>query len=157
MLARGAPDFWAQGRTCHARRALLFSPWGPACFGRRGGAGEEEGEEKETGSRGKRSSFGDSVSGDEGNQDGSWVALKVLTKAQLKQDGPLAIFQLRREVEIQSRVSQCHPNIVRMLGYFHDKSCAYVISLPFPFAPPDLFVVFRVLTYGCAYLLFVPY
>ncbi|XP_069113488.1 aurora kinase C-like [Argopecten irradians] len=51
------------------------------------------------------------------------VALKVLFKSQLQKAG--VEHQLRREVEIQSHLR--HPNILRMFGYFHDKTRVYLI------------------------------
>ena len=52
------------------------------------------------------------------------MALKVLFKSQLKTDD-LGVHNLRREVEIQTRLR--HPNIVRLLGYFHDASKVYLL------------------------------
>lgn len=54
---------------------------------------------------------------------GKQVAIKVLDKAALKRAD--CVVQLRREVEVQSRLR--HPNIVRILDYFHDKARAYVV------------------------------
>ncbi|GAB1602060.1 aurora kinase B [Argonauta hians] len=51
------------------------------------------------------------------------VALKVLFKSQLQEAG--VEHQLRREIEIQSHLR--HPNILRLYGYFHDKSRVYLI------------------------------
>ncbi|XP_033754930.1 serine/threonine-protein kinase Aurora-2-like [Pecten maximus] len=51
------------------------------------------------------------------------VALKVLFKSQLQKAG--VEHQLRREIEIQSHLR--HPNILRLFGYFHDKSRVYLI------------------------------
>ncbi|XP_029647511.1 aurora kinase C [Octopus sinensis] len=51
------------------------------------------------------------------------VALKVLFKSQLQSAG--VEHQLRREIEIQSHLR--HPNILRLYGYFHDKSRVYLI------------------------------
>lgn len=51
------------------------------------------------------------------------VALKVLFKSQLQKAG--VEHQLRREIEIQSHLR--HPNILRLYGYFHDKSRVYLI------------------------------
>ncbi|CAM9611933.1 unnamed protein product [Chrysoparadoxa australica] len=51
------------------------------------------------------------------------VALKVLTKKQLVK-GKVEQ-QLRREIEIQSRMK--HPNILRMYGYFYDDRRIYLI------------------------------
>ncbi|GFQ82692.1 hypothetical protein TNCT_718601 [Trichonephila clavata] len=51
------------------------------------------------------------------------VALKVLFKSQLKQNG--VEHQLRREVEIQSHLR--HPNILRLYGYFYDESRVYLV------------------------------
>ncbi|XP_041375471.1 aurora kinase A-A-like isoform X3 [Gigantopelta aegis] len=51
------------------------------------------------------------------------VALKVLFKSQLQQTG--VEHQLRREIEIQSHLR--HPNILRLFGYFHDKTRVYLI------------------------------
>lgn len=47
---------------------------------------------------------------------GKPIALKVLFKQSIVQYG--VVQQLRREVEIQSRLN--HPNILRLVGYFHD-------------------------------------
>jgi len=54
---------------------------------------------------------------------GAIVALKVLHKAALLASE--TSHTLRREVEIQSRLS--HPNIVAMFGYFHDAKNAYLL------------------------------
>ncbi|XP_064488645.1 aurora kinase C-like isoform X2 [Ornithodoros turicata] len=51
------------------------------------------------------------------------VALKVLFKAQLQVYG--VEHQLRREIEIQSHLR--HPHILRLYGYFHDKTKVYLI------------------------------
>eukprot|EP00871_Galdieria_phlegrea_P000432 jgi/Galph1/138/GphlegSOOS_G4872.1 len=51
------------------------------------------------------------------------VALKVLFKNQLAAAG--VEYQLRREIEIQSHLR--HPNILRLFGYFYDKSRVYLI------------------------------
>ncbi|CAM6054097.1 unnamed protein product, partial [Sphagnum tenellum] len=51
------------------------------------------------------------------------VALKVLFKNQLQQSQ--VEHQLRREIEIQSRLR--HPNILRLYGYFYDKTRVYLI------------------------------
>ncbi|GFT44770.1 hypothetical protein NPIL_174911 [Nephila pilipes] len=51
------------------------------------------------------------------------VALKVLFKSQLKQNG--VEHQLRREIEIQSHLR--HPNILRLYGYFYDESRVYLV------------------------------
>ncbi|KAK3085302.1 hypothetical protein FSP39_001294 [Pinctada imbricata] len=51
------------------------------------------------------------------------IALKVLFKSQLQKSG--VEHQLRREIEIQSHLR--HPNILRLYGYFHDKSRVYLI------------------------------
>ncbi|XP_060066435.1 uncharacterized protein LOC132546735 [Ylistrum balloti] len=51
------------------------------------------------------------------------VALKVLFKSQLQKAG--VEHQLRREVEIQSHLR--HPHILRLFGYFHDKTRVYLI------------------------------
>ena len=53
------------------------------------------------------------------------VALKVLFKSSIVKGGKLAIFQLRREVEIQSRMT--HQNICRLFGFFVDESHAYLV------------------------------
>ena len=68
------------------------------------------------------------------------VALKVLFKAQLQKAG--VEHQLRREIEIQSHLRCCdstvlctthcmrayrHANILRLYGYFYDKSRIYLI------------------------------
>eukprot|EP00873_Tetraselmis_striata_P007396 jgi/Tetstr1/427660/TSEL_017785.t1 len=51
------------------------------------------------------------------------VALKVLFKSQLQTAN--VEHQLRREIEIQSHLR--HPNILRMYGYFYDKTRVYLI------------------------------
>lgn len=51
------------------------------------------------------------------------VALKVLFKSQLQKSG--VEHQLRREIEIQSHLR--HNNILRLFGYFHDKTRVYLI------------------------------
>jgi len=51
------------------------------------------------------------------------VALKVLFKKAL-QDAD-CVLQLRREVEVQSRLS--HPHILRLFGTFHDKNKVYLV------------------------------
>ena len=51
------------------------------------------------------------------------VAIKVLFKAQLQKAG--VEHQLRREIEIQSHLR--HPNILRLYGYFFDKTRIYLI------------------------------
>lgn len=51
------------------------------------------------------------------------VALKVLFKSQLQKSG--VEHQLRREIEIQSHLR--HDHILRLFGYFHDKSRVYLI------------------------------
>ena len=51
------------------------------------------------------------------------VALKCLSKSLLQKAN--AVEQLRREVEIHSRLS--HPNILPFLGYFQDASRVYVV------------------------------
>lgn len=51
------------------------------------------------------------------------VALKVLFKNQL--EASQVEHQLRREVEIQSHLR--HPNILRLFGYFYDKSRVYLV------------------------------
>ncbi|KAL5021068.1 hypothetical protein ScPMuIL_000223 [Solemya velum] len=51
------------------------------------------------------------------------VALKVLFKSQLQKAG--VEHQLRREIEIQSHLR--HPHILRLFGYFHDKTRVYLI------------------------------
>ncbi|KAL3860234.1 hypothetical protein ACJMK2_010388 [Sinanodonta woodiana] len=51
------------------------------------------------------------------------VALKVLFKSQLQKAG--VEHQLRREIEIQSHLR--HSNILRLFGYFHDKTRVYLI------------------------------
>lgn len=80
------------------------------------------------------------------------VALKVLQRAQLLRDN--IQHQLRREVEVQSRLksvcctfeitlsSDCrHPNILRLYGYFYDRSRLYLIL---EFAPQgELFKVLK--------------
>lgn len=51
------------------------------------------------------------------------VALKVMFKAQIKTNH--IEHQVRREIEIQSHLR--HKNILRLYGYFHDKSRVYII------------------------------
>lgn len=51
------------------------------------------------------------------------VALKVMLKADLQANN--AETQLRREIEIQSRLR--HSNILRLYGYFHDSKYVYLI------------------------------
>ncbi|KAL6194255.1 hypothetical protein ACLB2K_035339 [Fragaria x ananassa] len=51
------------------------------------------------------------------------VALKVLFKNLLQQSQ--VEHQLRPEVEIQSHL--CHPNILRLYGYFYDQRGVYLI------------------------------
>ncbi|XP_067652460.1 aurora kinase A-like [Haliotis asinina] len=51
------------------------------------------------------------------------VALKVLFKSQLQK--AQVEHQLRREIEIQSHLR--HPHILRLYGYFHDKTRVYLI------------------------------
>ncbi|CAI9584122.1 unnamed protein product, partial [Staurois parvus] len=51
------------------------------------------------------------------------LALKVLFKSQLEKEG--VEHQLRREIEIQSHLR--HPNILRMLNYFHDRKRIYLM------------------------------
>ncbi|CAI5735285.1 unnamed protein product [Peronospora destructor] len=51
------------------------------------------------------------------------VALKVLFKSPLVHNGDAS--NLKREVEIQMRL--CHPNVLRMHGYFYDDSCVYLV------------------------------
>lgn len=51
------------------------------------------------------------------------VALKVLFKSQLQSAG--VEHQLRREIEIQSHLR--HPHVLRLYGYFHDKTRVYLI------------------------------
>ena len=51
------------------------------------------------------------------------VALKVLFKKPLKEAG--CVHQLRREVEVQSRLQ--HPNILRLFGTFHDATKVYLV------------------------------
>lgn len=54
------------------------------------------------------------------------VALKVLHKGCLLRGAPeTQLLQLRREVEIQSRL--CHPGVLRLWGYFHDEAHAYIL------------------------------
>jgi len=50
-------------------------------------------------------------------------ALKVMFKVELQEAG--VEHQLRREIEIQSHLR--HPNILRLYGYFYDKSRVYLI------------------------------
>jgi serine/threonine protein kinase len=54
---------------------------------------------------------------------GRQIALKVMFKNSILQHN--ALQQLRREVEIQSRLR--HPNILRLFGYFHDANKVYLI------------------------------
>ncbi|GJD10077.1 Aurora kinase A-A [Galdieria sulphuraria] len=51
------------------------------------------------------------------------VALKILFKSQLVKAG--VEHQLRREIEIQSHLR--HPNILKLYGYFYDKSRVFLI------------------------------
>ncbi|KAJ7374778.1 hypothetical protein OS493_005128 [Desmophyllum pertusum] len=51
------------------------------------------------------------------------VALKVLFKSQLEKNN--VEHQLRREIEIQSHLR--HPHILRLFGYFYDKTRVYLI------------------------------
>ena len=51
------------------------------------------------------------------------VALKVLFKSQLSKAG--VEHQLRREIEIQAHLR--HSNILRMYGYFYDKTRVYIV------------------------------
>ena len=53
------------------------------------------------------------------------VALKVMPKKQIISGGSAALLQLRREVQIHSRLQ--HPNICSLLGYMHDVKHAYII------------------------------
>jgi len=57
-------------------------------------------------------------------QSNANVALKVLFKSSIIKGGPLALFHLRREVEIQSRL--IHPNVCRLFGFFVDDIHAYL-------------------------------
>ncbi|KAI9470883.1 MAG: kinase-like domain-containing protein [Benjaminiella poitrasii] len=56
-------------------------------------------------------------------ESGFIVALKVLYKSELAKTGIEK--QLRREVEIQGHLK--HPNILRLYGYFHDKTRVFLI------------------------------
>ncbi|KAI9014426.1 kinase-like domain-containing protein [Phycomyces nitens] len=56
-------------------------------------------------------------------QSGYIIALKVLYKKELAKNGVEK--QLQREVEIQSTLR--HPNILRLYGYFHDETRAFLI------------------------------
>ncbi|OAD69335.1 Serine/threonine-protein kinase ark1 [Phycomyces blakesleeanus NRRL 1555(-)] len=56
-------------------------------------------------------------------RSGYIVALKVLYKKELAKNGVEK--QLQREVEIQSTLR--HPNILRLYGYFHDETRAFLI------------------------------
>ncbi|KAI7871220.1 kinase-like domain-containing protein [Spinellus fusiger] len=56
-------------------------------------------------------------------RSGYVIALKVLYKKELAKNGVKK--QLRREVEIQGTLR--HPNILRLYGYFHDKTRAFLI------------------------------
>ncbi|KAJ3437337.1 aurora a [Anaeramoeba flamelloides] len=51
------------------------------------------------------------------------VALKVLFKKELQKGG--VEHQLRREIEIQSRLR--HPNVLRLFGYFYDENRIFLI------------------------------
>ena len=51
------------------------------------------------------------------------VVLKVVYKAKVEQHG--AVHQLRREIEIHSRLQ--HPHVVRMYAYFHDATRVYMV------------------------------
>uniref|UniRef100_A0A6U3QRC8 Protein kinase domain-containing protein n=1 Tax=Ditylum brightwellii TaxID=49249 RepID=A0A6U3QRC8_9STRA len=69
-----------------------------------------------------------SDSEDDGDDDeGGPVALKILHKQKVLQCST-APRLLRREVEIQSRLN--HDNILRLHGYFHDKSSIYLVLEP---------------------------
>jgi serine/threonine protein kinase len=56
---------------------------------------------------------------------GKEVALKVQFKSSILKGGGSALFQLRREVEIQSRLH--HVNICRLFGFFVDDNHAYLV------------------------------
>ena len=51
------------------------------------------------------------------------VALKVLEKSEIKKAG--VEHQIKREIEIQSHLK--HPNVLRLYGYFYDKTRVYLI------------------------------
>ena len=53
------------------------------------------------------------------------VALKVLSKSQLLSNPATNLTLLRREVEIQSRLS--HPHCLQLYGYFHDDKSIFLI------------------------------
>lgn len=53
------------------------------------------------------------------------VALKVLFKSMLIKDGGGGICNLKREVEIQSRLQ--HPNILKLYGYFQNETHVHLI------------------------------
>lgn len=70
--------------------------------------------------------------------NGVKVALKVVYKQMLDQYKFHA--QMRKELEIQYRLSR-HPNIVKLLGYFHDQNCVYSVQ---EFAPEgNLYQILR--------------
>ncbi|XP_063928000.1 uncharacterized protein LOC135141079 [Zophobas morio] len=54
---------------------------------------------------------------------GYLIALKIIFKSQLESD--CVRYQVKREIEIQAHL--CHPNIIRLYGYFHDKDRIYLI------------------------------
>nr|CCA15674.1 protein kinase putative [Albugo laibachii Nc14]CCA16262.1 protein kinase putative [Albugo laibachii Nc14] len=56
---------------------------------------------------------------------GATVALKVLFKSMLIKDGGGGICNLKREVEIQSRLR--HPNILKLYGYFQNETHVHLI------------------------------
>jgi serine/threonine protein kinase len=57
-------------------------------------------------------------------ESGVLVALKVINKQFLLKHNFL--HQIRREVEIQSKLE--HPNIIRLYGYFQDKTSLYLVE-----------------------------
>uniref|UniRef100_A0A8C3US01 non-specific serine/threonine protein kinase n=1 Tax=Catharus ustulatus TaxID=91951 RepID=A0A8C3US01_CATUS len=56
-------------------------------------------------------------------RSGFLVALKVLFKSQVEQEG--VEHQLRREIEIQAHLR--HPNVLRLYNYFHDRRRVFLI------------------------------
>lgn len=59
------------------------------------------------------------------NESRRQIALKVLPKNQITAGGAAALLQLRREVQIHSRLQ--HPNVCELLGFFTDSKHAYMV------------------------------